>query len=78
MVSGIVGLVFCIACIAGAVTIGSRKGRPVLGMVLGILLLPVGVIIIALIPAKRSTYDWQALRSTDPEGIRDGSGSGPG
>jgi hypothetical protein len=78
MVTGIAGVVFYIACIAGAGSIGSRKGRPVLGIVLGILLLPVGVIIIALIPAKRITYDWQALRSTDPEGIRYGSGSGPG
>jgi ABC-type tungstate transport system substrate-binding protein len=56
MFTGIVSLVFYIACIAGAASIGSRKGRPVLGIVLGIVLLLVGVIIIAVIPAKRSSY----------------------
>jgi hypothetical protein len=55
MASGIIGLVVYIACIAGAATIGSRKGRPVLGVVLGIVLSLIGLIIIALIPAKRTS-----------------------
>ncbi|HTU72025.1 MAG TPA: hypothetical protein VMG38_00765 [Trebonia sp.] len=56
MTSGILGLVFYVACIAGSASIGSRKGRPVLGLVLGILLTLLGLIIIAVIPAKRGSY----------------------
>jgi hypothetical protein len=56
MASAIVGLVIYIACIAGSASIGSRKGRPVLGIVLGILLSLIGLIIIAVIPSKRSRY----------------------
>jgi hypothetical protein len=56
MVSGILGLVIYIAIIAGSASIGSRKGRPVLGTVLGILLSLIGLIIIALLPAKRSSH----------------------
>jgi hypothetical protein len=55
MASAIVGLVVYIACIAGSATIGSRKRRPVLGVVLGILLGLIGLIIIAVVPAKRSS-----------------------
>jgi len=53
LVSGILFVVIYIACIAGSATIGARKGRPVLGIVLGILLHVIGLIIIAVIPAKR-------------------------
>jgi len=54
MASAIIGLVVYIACIAGSASIGSRKGRPVLGIVLGIILGLIGLIIIALVPSKRS------------------------
>jgi hypothetical protein len=52
----ILGLVVYIACIVGAASIGSRKGRPALGIVLGILLGLIGIIIIAVIPARRARY----------------------
>jgi hypothetical protein len=56
MASGIIGLVIYIGCIAGSATIGSRKGRPVLGIVLGIVLSLIGLIIMAVIPSKRARY----------------------
>jgi hypothetical protein len=56
MGSGILGLIVYVAIIAASFSIGSRKGRPVLGILLGIFLWLLGLIIIAVIPAKRTSY----------------------
>jgi hypothetical protein len=56
LMSLILGLIIYIACIVGSASIGSRKGRPALGIVLGIVLGLIGVLIIALVPARRGRY----------------------
>lgn len=51
------GLMFVVAAVLGCV-IGQRRGRPVLGLVLGLVLGPVGLLIIAVLPSRRGT-SWQ-------------------
>ena len=50
----IIPIVIWIACAVGGYYIGRPKGRPGWGLALGLILGIIGLIIIALIPAKRT------------------------